>query len=51
MRKVRKVANPTTVIELKGMRIVATNGVSAPETAKPTPVRLYIRENAKLILR
>jgi hypothetical protein len=47
----KNVLNPTTVIELIGIRIAATNGVMVPETAKDKPMRLYETEKLKHVLR
>ena len=38
---------PTTVIELTGIMIAATSGVSMPVKAKESPVKLYASEKVR----
>ena len=42
-------ANNTTEIELKGIRIAAIRGDNIPLTANPSPIALYKKDIAKLI--
>ena len=42
------VVNNTTEILLNGISTAANTGVRFPETAKPSPIKLYIKDSTKL---